>query len=215
MTGKNLLISGAEELGCPLTDEQAKQLFLYLDELKKWNRKINLTAITGERDMVIKHLLDSLSYLQGFAAGPELRLLDMGSGAGFPAIPIKIVRPSLSVTLVDSVKKKASFLRHVVRLLQLKATEVMDMRTDELPGSYNGAFDIVTARAFADMPSALAAGVPLLKIGGMMVLSRGPEETIGELEMGKSNVCIEKKIEIVLPHSDHRRAVWVFRKNGN
>lgn len=208
-------MSGAQELGCPLTDQQAKLLFVYLDELKKWNRKINLTAITEERDMVIKHLLDSLSYLHGFGAGAEPRLLDMGSGAGFPAIPLKIVRPSLSVVLVEAVKKKASFLRHIVRLLQLQAIEVKDMRTDELPGEYKGAFEVVTARAFADMPSALAAGVPFLKIGGIMVLSRGPGETIGDLEMSRANARVEKKIEIMLPHSDYRRVIWVFRKNEN
>jgi 16S rRNA (guanine527-N7)-methyltransferase len=131
VTPRELLITGAEELGIALTVEQVNSLFIFLAELKKWNNRINLTAIKGERDTVIKHVLDSLSHMQGFMPAPGLRLLDMGSGAGFPAIPIKIAVPGIAVTLVESVKKKASFLRHVIRTLQLSDAEVLDIRTEE------------------------------------------------------------------------------------
>ena len=213
MTPRELLITGAEELGIVLTVEQVNSLFIFLAELKKWNTRINLTAIKGERDTVIKHVLDSLSHIQGFIPAPGLRLLDMGSGAGFPAIPIKIAYPGIAVTLVESVKKKASFLRHVIRTLQLSDAEVLDIRTEELPVSRHGSYDVVTARAFADMNLALSAGTTFLKAGGLTVLSRGPEESITDQELTRAGVILNKKIELTLPHSDYKRAIWVFKKS--
>ncbi len=214
MTPRELLISGAEELSVPLTAEQVELLFIYLTELKKWNRKINLTAITDDRDVIVKHLLDSLSYIKGFESKQGLRLLDMGSGAGFPAIPVKIACPEVSITLVESVKKKASFLRHIVRSLPLVQAEVLGMRTGEVPASYENTYSVVTARAFAGMGAALAEGARFLETGGLMVLSRGPGETVGEQDMDKAGVKLEKKIDLRLPHSDYERAIWVFRKEA-
>lgn len=206
------MITGAKELGIVLTVEQVNSLFIFLAELKKWNTRINLTAIKGERDTVVKHVLDSLSHIQGFIPAPGLRLLDMGSGAGFPAIPIKIAYPGIAVTLVESVKKKASFLRHAIRTLQLSGAEVLDIRTEELPESRLGTYDVVTARAFADMNLALATGIAFLKTGGLTVLSRGPEESITEQELIRAGVILNKKIELTLPHSDYKRAIWVLKK---
>ena len=212
MTPRHLLLSGATELGVPLTDRQADDLFAYVAELHKWNRKINLTAITSERDVVIKHLLDSLSYLKGFSADAGGRLLDMGSGAGFPAIPIMIARPELAITLVESVKKKASFLRHVCRVLQLAKIEVLDIRTGEVAASYDNTYNVVTARAFAEMGTALSDGRRFLKPGGHVVLSRGRGESLEEKEAARLGFVLEKKIHLVLPHSDNERSLWVFRK---
>jgi 16S rRNA (guanine527-N7)-methyltransferase len=214
MTPRELLHNGAQELGISLTLEQINSLFIYLAVLKKWGQKINLTAIRDERDVVIKHVLDSLAYFHGFTPTPGLRLLDMGSGAGFPALPLKIAYPGLSITMVDSVKKKASFLRHIIRTLKLAETGVLDTRTEELPDSFLSSFDVVTARAFADMKSALAAGMPLLKPTGLLVLSRGPEETIDERELIKAGVSLERRTELTLPHSDYKRTIWVFKKHG-
>lgn len=209
---REFLITGAEELGVSLTPEQVDSIFLYLAELKKWNRKINLTAITGDRDIIIKHVLDSLSYIKGFTPGPQVRLLDMGSGAGFPAVPIKIAHPEISITLVESVKKKGAFLRHAIRVLNLTGAEVVDARTEELRDSYEASYHIVSARAFADIGSALASGSRFLNTGGVMILSRGPGETVPEQELSKNSVTLEKRLELTLPHSDYKRAVWVFRK---
>ena len=214
MNPRELLQRGADELAIPLTIEQVNSIFIYLTELKKWNEKINLTAIKDERDIIIKHVLDSLSYSKGFVPSTGLRLLDMGSGAGFPALPIKIAFPELPVSMVDSVKKKASFLRHIVRTLKLTSTEVFDVRTQELPAALLSTFDIVTARALADMKAAITAGVPFLKPGGMMVLSRGPEELITQPEMTRAGVVMEKRIDLTLPHSEYKRSIWVFRKPG-
>lgn len=214
MTLRTLLTSGAEKLGVILSDQQADAFLVYLVELEKWNRKINLTAIRNEQDIVIKHFLDSLSYLNGFVPAPGLRLLDMGSGAGFPAVPIKICHPELSVTMVESVHKKASFLRHIVRTLKLAEIVVIDKRTGELPPSHHLFYDVVTARAFADMKAALSEGAPFLKPGGLMVLSRGPEEAIEEAVALKAGLVIEKRLDLRLPHSNDPRAIWVFQKKG-
>jgi len=214
MTPRELLHTGAKELGISLTIEQVNSVFIFLTELKKWNQKINLTAIRDEQDIIIKHVLDSLSYINGFTPAPGLRLLDMGSGAGFPALPIKIAHPELSITMVESTKKKASFLRHVIRTLKLTEIEVLDTRTEELPGSLLSAFDIVTARAFADMKSAITAGTPFLKSSGHMVLSKGPEETINEKELVRAGVSLESRTNLTLPYSDYKRTIWVFKKAG-
>jgi len=214
VTPRELLNSGTAELGIPLSIEQVNTLFVYLAELKKWNRKINLTSITSERGVVIKHLLDSLAYLRGFLPASGLNLLDMGSGAGFPAVPIKVACPEISITLVESVKKKAAFLRHILRTLPLDGAEVLDVRIGEVPADYENTCDLVTARAFADMGSALAAGVRFLKTGGLMVLSRGPGETIGEQDLVRAGVFLENRISLRLPHSDYDRAIWVFKKSA-
>lgn len=214
MTLRELIKNGAEKLGISLSLEQINTVFIYLAELKKWSQKINLTAIKDERDIVIKHVLDSLSYLHGFAPAPGLRLLDMGSGAGFPALPIKIACPEISITMVDSVKKKASFLRHIIRTLKLTETTVIDTRTEELSAHFLSTFDIVTARAFADMKSAIAEGMPLLKPGGLIVLSRGPEETINEQNLVRRGVLLENRTDLTLPYSDYKRTIWVFKKAG-
>jgi len=212
MTLRTLLTSGADSLGITLSEQQVDAFLVYLVELEKWNRKINLTAIRKEQDIVIKHFLDSLTYLNGFVPASALRLLDMGSGAGFPAVPIKIARPEISVTMVESVSKKSSFLRHIIRTLKLTDTIVFDKRTGDLPSSHHQTYDVVTARAFADMKAAISEGAPFLKPGGLMVLSRGPEETIGEGDALEEGLIIDKMLDINLPHSNDPRTIWVFRK---
>ncbi len=214
MTPRELLLTGAHELGTDLSIEQVNSLFLVLTELNKWNRKINLTSIFTEQDMIIKHVLDSLSYIRGFNPSPGLRLLDMGSGAGFPAIPMKIAHPEIIITLVESVKKKASFLRHIVRTLTLTGVEILDKRTEELPDTHHAVYDVVTARAFANMNLALATGRPFLKIGKHAVLSRGPEETIGKQELSGLGFVLKNRIELTLPHSDYRRAIWILERTN-
>jgi 16S rRNA (guanine527-N7)-methyltransferase len=212
VTPRELLINGAKQLGLALTIEQVNSLFIYLAELKKWNQKMNLTAIRDEQDIIIKHVLDSLSYLRGFDPAPSQRLLDIGSGAGFPAIPIKITHPEIEVILVESIKKKASFLRHIIRILKLVNIKVIDKRIEDLSKTYHGIIDIVTARAFADMKEAISAGSPFLKPDGLMVLSRGPKELIREPDLVASSIALEKRLEFSLPYSDNQRALWVFMK---
>jgi 16S rRNA (guanine527-N7)-methyltransferase len=212
MTPRELLTSGAEELGVALSTEQANSIFVFLTELKKWNQKINLTAIQDERDVVIKHVLDSLAYIKGIPWTQGLKLLDMGSGAGFPAVPIKLAHPEMMVTMVEAVQKKATFLRHIIRMLKLAGIEVQDKRTEKLPHVFHDSFDLVTARAFADMDRVIMSGRPFLKRGGLMVLSRGPEENIARQQLEKYGFELEKRILLVLPFSDYKRALWILKR---
>ncbi len=211
---QDLLTRGAELLGLDLSPEQAASCLVYLNELRKWNLKINLTAIRDDRESIIKNFLDSFSYVKGFVPGAELKLLDMGSGAGFPALPLKIAFPGIHVTLVESIQKKAAFLRHVIRTLNLSGAAVKDTRLEDLPASLDGSFDVVTARAFASMESALAEGGRFLRPEGLMVLCRGPEERIDDGAIDVLGMTVSGRLEIVLPLSDHRRALWLFRKKA-
>ncbi len=206
------LRAGAEDLGIRLSDAQAASCLLYLAELKKWNRKINLTSIVDDRDIIVKHFIDSFSYRLGFLPVAGTSLLDMGSGAGFPALPLRIAFPELSVAMVESVQKKATFLRHIIRTLKLTGADVWDRRIGDLPAALDRKFDVVTARAFSAMKNALGEGSRFLKPGGVMVLSRGPEETIGDSALEPTGMEVAVRTAIVLPLSDHRRALWVFRK---
>jgi 16S rRNA (guanine527-N7)-methyltransferase len=214
MTLRRALIDGAEAFGIALTDDQVDSCLVYLVELEKWNRKINLTAIRGEQEIITKHFVDSFSYIKGFDPRPGMTLLDMGSGAGFPALPIKIAFPDMTVIMVESVKKKATFLRHIIRTLTIVGAEVVDARTDALPETYRSRHDIVTARAFAEMGTALQEGVVFLKRGGLMVLSRGPGETVSEKTAADKGMTIEARHELTLPGSGDARAIWVFRKKA-
>jgi 16S rRNA (guanine527-N7)-methyltransferase len=209
---KQILIRGARELDIELIDDRARACLLYLTELMKWNRKINLTAVRDEREIIIKHFLDSLSYRKGFEPRPALSLLDMGSGAGFPALPLKIACPELTLTLVESVKKKASFLRHIIRTLGLDGVEVMDRRTEDLPGAMHSQYDVVTARAFAAMETTLRQGARFLKHRGVVVLSRGPEELVEDSAIRDIGLETVSRIKLTLPFSDYRRAIWTFLK---
>lgn len=212
MTSAELLEVGARQLGINLSEVQVQAFLLYFAELAKWNRHISLTAIRDERDMVIKHGLDSLAYAKGFTARSGMRLLDMGSGPGFPALPLKIMLPDLTVTLVESVGKKASFLRHIIRTLRLDSVSVLQMRTNQAPGSHCARYDIVTARAFATMEHALEEGMRFLAEDGCMVLSRGPEEALAPETLVRASVVIKDRIPFSLPFSNHPRMLWVFAR---
>lgn len=212
MTLRRILIDGAAAFGLGLTDEQADACMVYLVELEKWNRKFNLTAIRDEREIITKHFIDSFSYLRGFKPGPGMALLDMGSGAGFPALPIKIAAPVLSMIMVESVRKKGTFLRHIIRTLRLEDVEVLDARTGELIPEHRARYDVVTARAFADMGTALKEGALFLKPGGLMILSRGPAETVSDDTVAEHGMLVKARHKIILPGSGAPRALWVFQK---
>lgn len=166
------LMQGAYSMGLELTAQQVRSFELYADELKKWNKKINLTAITAEREIAIKHFVDSL-VLAGRLENARC-VLDIGSGAGLPALPIKIVRPDTSVVSVDAVAKKIHFQRHVARQLQLDGFEALHARIESLHQSHAKKFDIITSRAFSDLNLFVALAAPLLSDGGRIIAMKGP-----------------------------------------
>jgi 16S rRNA (guanine527-N7)-methyltransferase len=173
------LAAGLVALG--LAPSLATPLQAYLALLDRWNRTYNLTAIRDPREMVTKHVLDSLA-MQGFVAGGSLA--DLGTGAGLPGIPLAIADPALQVTLVESSGKKARFLREAARVLQLDNVRVAESRIESLDQA--GAHDAITARALATLPLILELGGHLLKPGGRLLAMKGavPDDEIAALPPG-------------------------------
>jgi 16S rRNA (guanine527-N7)-methyltransferase len=169
---RDVLQQGAHHLGLALTESHLGAFETFATELKKWNKKVNLTAITADREIAIKHFLDSLVLAQ--MLGDAANVLDMGSGAGLPALAIKIVRPSITVVSVDAVAKKIQFQRHVARLLQLDGFEAIHSRIEALHQSHAGVFDVITSRAFSDLGQFVALAAPLLAVGGRIIAMKGP-----------------------------------------
>ena len=164
----------AVDIGVNLTDLQKAQFNTYLSELKAWNENVNLTAIKEDEDIISKHFFDSLSVLRAIPENTAT-LADIGSGAGFPGLPIKIARPDLKVTLIESVGKKADFLKHIIQILKLNDTEVVQARVEEIGRDPNlrEQFDVVTARAVATLSTLCEYALPLLRVGGVFIAQKG------------------------------------------
>jgi len=211
---KEHLVQGAAELGIELTTAELGRFYAYAAELKKWARKINLTAITADEEIAVKHFLDSLTLLKVVTG--HGRLLDIGSGAGFPAIPVKIVRRELKVVSVDAVEKKVIFQRHVARLLGLHDYEALHARGEELAPGYAGAFHWVVSRAFSDIPFFVRMALPLIRENGRIVAmkGRGGREEAHQVasSLAELGVKVTDVIEFRLPVSGDSRSLVVMER---
>jgi 16S rRNA (guanine527-N7)-methyltransferase len=174
------LIDGALALGIRLTEAQQAAFQLYYEELVAWSAKFNLTAITGYDQVQIRHFLDSLSCLQADEARkalsrPNPRVVDIGAGAGFPGIPLKIVCPGIHLTLVEATGKKVKFLEHVVTELELTHVAAIKARAEELAHSpdHREQYDLALARAVADLPVLVEYALPFCKTGGWVIAQKG------------------------------------------
>lgn len=174
-----ILSAGLRELDIEPTARILGHFDTYLRELKKWNKVYNLTAITDDTEIIVKHFLDSILYLKAVPDG-QLSLCDVGSGGGFPGIPIAIVRPDLLITLLEPSRKKIAFLRQMRRLLSLENVEVLGFRAEEMVDSR---FDVVVTRATFSISDLLKKAGHLVREGGYLVLNKGPkfEEEISKL----------------------------------
>ena len=177
MDDKTLLLRCTQEMGLMLTEEQVDQFFLYRQLLLSWNEKMNLTAITDPTEVVLKHFADCLSLLPQAKLPQGAKVIDVGTGAGFPGIPIKIARPDLSLTLLDSLQKRITFLDEVVQSLGLTNVTLYHSRAED--GGRNPAlreqFDGCVARAVASLPVLAEYCLPFLKVGGVFVALKGPD----------------------------------------
>ena len=164
-----------QKLEIEITHESLVPLELLVDELLRWTKRRNLTAITDREEVLEKHLVDSLTLLP--FARQASRLLDIGSGAGFPALPLKIVCPALEVVSVDAVGKKIDFQKHVARKLGLPSFIGLHARIQDLQSedNYRAGFDLVTARALTSLEDLVAMAEPFLAPGGRLVAMKGPE----------------------------------------
>jgi 16S rRNA (guanine527-N7)-methyltransferase len=169
-----LLAETAAAWGLPLSEPQLAAFASYAAELASWNERVNLTAIIRPDEIYLRHFLDSLSCALHWGDQPQ-SLIDIGSGAGFPGLPLKILRPALRLTLLESVAKKAAFLEHMVGLLGLEGVTVRAMRAEGAgrDPAHRGRYDVATARAVAELRVLAEYGLPLLRVGGRLLAPKG------------------------------------------
>ncbi|MEE9504478.1 MAG: 16S rRNA (guanine(527)-N(7))-methyltransferase RsmG [Thermodesulfobacteriota bacterium] len=207
-----VLKEGAKEVGVSLSQEMIQMFFVYLKELKEWNQKINLTSHKEDKTIITKNFIDSLSLVPYLPSRSSL--LDLGSGAGFPGIPVKIAKPSIKVTLLEATRKKVSFQQHLIRSLGLSRINVIQGRAESLKSDSTlpASFDIVTSRAFSKLKKFLMLGEPFVKKGGCLVAMKGrqaEEELKDSQEVIKAlSLHTSRKVELQIPSLKEER--WLI-----
>ena len=202
-----------------LTDQQKTQFERYFELLVEWNQKINLTAITEKEEVYLKHFYDSIApILQGLIANQDIKLLDIGAGAGFPSLPMKILYPQLDVTIIDSLNKRINFLQLLAEELDLEGVHFYHGRAEDFAQDkhFRAQFDIVTARAVARMQVLSELTIPYLKVGGKLLAlkaSNAPEElTEAKNALNLLFSKVEDNISYTLPNGDPRYITIVEKK---
>lgn len=204
-------------LGVRFSVEQIEQFYKYMNLLIEWNEKMNLTAITEPKEIILKHFIDSLTILKYI--DDNSKLVDVGTGAGFPGVPLSIMNPTLKITLVDSLNKRLIFLQEVVKELNLKNIEIVHARAEEFGQNknYREKFDIATSRAVANLATLSEYLVPLVKIGGKIISMKASnaKEEINDAQKAIEVLGgkIEKIEEFDLPESDIGRTIIIIDKN--
>ena len=210
MTNEQLLREGAQRIG---VKNLRTDLFLsYIDLLRKWGKRINLSSVLSDREIIIKHLLDSLTVAEFIPPGSKV--LDIGTGAGLPGIPLYIHDASLNVTLLESVGKKVAFLKEVKRSLGLSGIDIHKARAEELSDGMRGRFDRVTFRAVGSVNTLVALGTPYLDIGGEMVIMKGPrgkKEWEDYISRHPDDMELLLTKELKLPFSGENRVIIVAK----
>lgn len=210
------LINGAKALGLCLSPTQVQTFQRYADELLAWNKRLNLTAIKTLEGIQIKHFLDSLTCLLAIPSTPgPRRIMDVGTGAGFPGVPLKIYDPSIHLTLLESVRKKAAFLEHLVQTLGLQDVEIIVGRAETLGQDprYREAYDVVVARAVAELPVLAEYCLPFCRVGGLFLAQKkaGIDKEIKSAEDAIDTLggILHKVIPVNLPDTDPRQIIVV------
>lgn len=216
---EKIFIEEAQKIDIVLKRDQIEKFYKYMELLIEWNEKINLTAITNEKDILVKHFLDSLT-IQKYL-GEATNIVDVGTGAGFPGIPIKIVNPNLKVVLVDSLNKRINFLQEIIKELELDNIVVIHARAEDLGQNrkYREKFDVVTSRAVANMSVLSEYLLPLVKIDGRCICMKG-SDIQEELENSKYSINllggeIEKVDKFDLSDENIGRNIIVIKKLKN
>ena len=208
----------ATEYGLNLTEDQISAFNKYYELLYEWNKKINLTAITEPKDVAIKHMVDSLSCFKADLFKENTSLIDVGTGAGFPGLPLKIFYPSLKLTLLDSLNKRVKFLQLVVDELGLKDVEIIHARSEEAARNkkYREKFDLATARAVARLPIICEYCLPFVKDGGTFIALKGRQYEEEATQAQKAIKVLGGEISdimpVKLPEIDDKRAVIYIKK---
>lgn len=208
---------GLQQLDPSISDIQLEQLLRYREELLDWNTRMNLTAITDPEEVLLKHFLDSLSLLKVYDQ-PQTKLLDIGSGAGFPGLVLKIARPQWYVTLLEATGKKVTFLQHIIDTLQLTDVVAVHGRAEELAHNkqYRGKFDLVTARAVSSLSTLLEYSASYSHVDGQMIFPK-KGDLIEELAQGKRAAAVVGAtfvldVPVTLSGIDDGRRLLVWRQ---
>lgn len=223
---KKLIKDGALRMRITLNSEETDNLAAHAVELLKWNRRINLTTITDPKEVAVKHVLDSIAPFQFIPQ--DTSLLDIGSGGGFPGIPLKILIPSLSVLLIDASRKKINFLKYVIRILNLKQIHAMHIRAEELYKNKKNSnrFGVIICRALSSLDSFLLKAIPLLAKDGIILAMKGKEpvdeiqairnlslQQPGQQEISLKNFDINVK-RYTLPYLEVERSMIIFHNSN-
>ncbi|MFZ5968713.1 MAG: 16S rRNA (guanine(527)-N(7))-methyltransferase RsmG [Bacillota bacterium] len=218
MNSIEIMKNGGNELNIDLSAEQIAQFMKYKDLLLSWNEKINLTAITEEKEICIKHFLDSLSCVSTPYIKDQMKIIDVGTGAGFPGIPIKIYYENVEMTLLDSLNKRITYLKEVCHSLDLKNVEFCHGRAEDygLDKKYREQYDIAVARAVAELNILCEYCLPFVKVDGYFVCQKGPGVT-EEIQRAKKAIEVlggelVEKIDIKLPFSELNHNIIVIKK---
>jgi 16S rRNA (guanine527-N7)-methyltransferase len=185
--------------------------------IKIWNEKFNITSVIEEKDIIIKHFIDSLSIIP-FLENRNVNLIDIGTGGGLPGIPLKIVYEKLDITLLDSTEKKILFLKECIRTLGLNNIKTVHKRAEDYGKDpyYRESFDVSTARALASLPVLLEYCLPFVRLGGVFIAMKG-KNCYDEIANSKQALDvlggrIEIIKEITLPYTDNKRNIIIIRK---
>lgn len=205
--------------GIVLTEKQKQAFETYFHLLVQWNQKINLTAITDKNEVYLKHFYDSVApILQGHLQDQNLKLLDIGAGAGFPSLPMKILFPQLKVTIIDSLNKRITFLKHLAEELELDGVAFYHGRAEDYGQNkaFRGQFDLVTARAVARMQVLAELTIPFLKVGGQLIALKASaaEDELQEAQPALQTLFakVETSLDYQLPNGDSRNLTLVSKK---
>lgn len=218
MNQEELLQDAFCRLGVPLEKKQQIQFLNYKDLLLEWNQKINLTAITEEKEIILKHFVDSISALPQLESKKIESVIDVGTGAGFPGIPLKIMRPHWKLTLLDSLQKRILFLEEVVNLLNLSQVECIHGRAEEVGQNpvYREKFDLCVSRAVANLAVLSEYCLPFVALDGYFVSLKGPDakEEIKQAEpaVKKLGGRIESVETVQIPHTDITHSLIMIKK---
>lgn len=214
---RDMLVNGAFSLGITLSEKELASFATYQRELLHWNKKINLVSVKSDLDIPIKHFLDSLT-LVPFIQATRGQVLDIGSGAGFPGIPLKIAIDSLNISLLESSRKKASFLKHIIRSLHLTDITVIHNRAEYLmeDETYRGSFSIIISRATLKLPQFFRMGAYFLAPKGVLLAmkSKRVEEEFTEADNISQNLGFQyvARHDIILPVTGDFRTIIMYEK---
>lgn len=218
MKEQQLLIDGARQLGVELSERQVEQLVQYKSLLLEWNGKMNLTAITEDIEVITKHFLDCMTINKALDMNKIKTVIDIGTGAGFPGLVIKIAFPHLKVTLVDSLKKRLTFLDEVIKVLGLEDVICVHSRAEDLgkDKAYREGFDMCASRAVANLAVLSEYTLPFVKVNGYLIALKG-QKLEEELEQGQKAIEIlggelEEVVDASVPFTDLNHKIAKIKK---